>query len=316
MPTRSPSQKQQHQNVVRYIDPSSAREVELVAGDPEVSSAGLGWDGIELEQGVSHDFEVLDLTSPHFYLAMQLRRPARWERRDEHGKWRTVTSEPGHIWVNPPGRPFSHRFPGRNEYLVVTVSRDRVRRSLRSRGMPEIISTRLEYNAQDLRLQTVMQGLLAAAVTNPPGDDATFANLLGEALCEHLLHAYREDHPPRALSSPPRGIRPFPKTTRERVENFLRAQIAEPLDLDTLAKVAHMSKYHCARVFHATFGCTPGEWVRRRRIELAKSRLKDGESPGEVAFTLGFSDQSHFGREFKKQTGSTPRQWQKFAMAA
>jgi len=67
---------------------------------------------------------------------------------------------------------------------------------------------------------------------------------------------------------------------------------------------------YLAASFQRHFGVNIGEFIRLQRIEQAKTVLAQSDEPlGNVAIQLGFSDQSHFCRAFKAQTGQTPREY-------
>ena len=92
---------------------------------------------------------------------------------------------------------------------------------------------------------------------------------------------------------------------------------AEPLDVESLAAVAGLSKYHFLRLFRATYGLTPGEYVSQRRIERAQDLLRaTGLSVTEVCFAVGFSSLGSFSSRFKTVVGETPSQFQaRYAVA-
>ena len=74
-----------------------------------------------------------------------------------------------------------------------------------------------------------------------------------------------------------------------------------------LARMIGVHPVHLARVFRAHLGMSPGEYARRRRIERATDRmLRTAESLAEIAATLGYADESHFTREFSRESGQTP----------
>ena len=82
---------------------------------------------------------------------------------------------------------------------------------------------------------------------------------------------------------------------------------AEPVSLQSLADEVGIHPSHLARAFRARHGCTMGEFVRRIRIQHARARLRQrGTDLAALAVELGFADQSHFGRVFKRCTGLTP----------
>lgn len=84
---------------------------------------------------------------------------------------------------------------------------------------------------------------------------------------------------------------------------------AEALDGITLAQAAHRmdrSKAHLVRSFNAAYGIAPHAYVIAVRVEQARKLLLDGVAPAEVAAAVGFYDQSHLTRHFKRHTSVPP----------
>src|SRR6266571_7948838 len=96
-----------------------------------------------------------------------------------------------------------------------------------------------------------------------------------------------------------------------RVLEHIDRRLDEQLELDTLAKVANFSPFHFHRLFTAWFGETLGEYVRRRRLEVAAQRLvAQPRLPVlEVALSVGFGSTEAFARAFKTRFGATPSAW-------
>jgi AraC-like DNA-binding protein len=85
-----------------------------------------------------------------------------------------------------------------------------------------------------------------------------------------------------------------------------RRYLAE-LDLDQLARVAGVSKFHFARSFEATYGETPMRYLTRRRIERAQDLLRAANlTVTEVCMLVGFSSLGSFSTRFTKLVGETP----------
>ena len=82
------------------------------------------------------------------------------------------------------------------------------------------------------------------------------------------------------------------------------------LSLEQLSAQSGISRYAIIRLFKRNFGLTPHAFQLNMRINQARDRLKSGSSVVEIAYDLGFSDQSHFHRVFKSLTGVTPKQYQ------
>ncbi|HEY3528921.1 MAG TPA: AraC family transcriptional regulator [Nocardioides sp.] len=86
---------------------------------------------------------------------------------------------------------------------------------------------------------------------------------------------------------------------------------AEPLDLDRLADVAGLSKYHFHRLFAATYGRTPAAYVSERRIERAQDLLRATNlTVTEVCHAVGFSSLGSFSSTFRRIVGDSPRDFQ------
>jgi AraC family transcriptional regulator len=77
-----------------------------------------------------------------------------------------------------------------------------------------------------------------------------------------------------------------------------------------LAGLVQMSPSHFARMFKASFGFTPYQYVMLKRVEAAKDLFAHTQlSSTQVAMELGFSSQSHFLKVFRQFTGVTPKQY-------
>lgn len=109
---------------------------------------------------------------------------------------------------------------------------------------------------------------------------------------------------------PPYGWRRHGDPEVRRVEACLVARHAEPLTLDELAALAHMSVRTLQRRFLAATGMTPIQYQQAVRIERAQELLQAGElSVSQVAERVGYQDRVAFGRLFKKAAGMTPAAW-------
>ncbi len=82
------------------------------------------------------------------------------------------------------------------------------------------------------------------------------------------------------------------------------------LSLNTMADMTALSSYYFARQFKQSTGFAPHQYVIHQRIDKAKRLLKQRQlSISQVAFECGFSNQSHFGKSFRKATGTTPKRY-------
>jgi AraC-like DNA-binding protein len=88
----------------------------------------------------------------------------------------------------------------------------------------------------------------------------------------------------------------------ERLQRFYETPVA----LATLASDVNMSRFHFCRLFRRVTGLTPGAFLRQVRLARACELVKDGMPLVRVAAEVGFADQAHLTKEFKKVYGYTP----------
>jgi AraC-like DNA-binding protein len=95
-----------------------------------------------------------------------------------------------------------------------------------------------------------------------------------------------------------------------RVREYVDAHLGGSMDLATLAGVAGVSIHHFARGFKHSAGLTPHHYLTQKRVERAQDLLAHTDlSLSEIAYAVGFSDQSHLARHFRQMLGVTPGQF-------
>lgn len=96
-----------------------------------------------------------------------------------------------------------------------------------------------------------------------------------------------------------------------RARDLADREYAEPLDLDVLAAVAGVSKYHFLRCFAATYGKTPALYLAERRIERAEDLLRATNlTVTEVCHLVGYSSLGSFSSRFAQLVGVSPSAYQ------
>jgi AraC family transcriptional regulator len=92
-----------------------------------------------------------------------------------------------------------------------------------------------------------------------------------------------------------------------RIVDKLAVEYAKRLTLDDLSREAGVHPVHLSRVFRKCVGEGIGEHVHRLRVRAACEQMRVREtSIAEISLTLGFADQSHFTRAFRRVVGMTP----------
>ena len=84
----------------------------------------------------------------------------------------------------------------------------------------------------------------------------------------------------------------------------------EPLNLDQLARVAGVSKYHFVRSFESAYGETPIRYLTRRRIERAQDLLRHANlTVTEICMAVGFASLGSFSTRFTQLVGESPTEY-------
>ena len=101
------------------------------------------------------------------------------------------------------------------------------------------------------------------------------------------------------------------------IQGYIAANLHGTIRVMDLVRVVQFSPHRFDRVFKESFGCTPHQYVMRRRIERAQSLLLMSNDPlSQVAAECGFVNQSHLSNLFRKIVGETPGKWRRMHGAA
>jgi AraC family transcriptional regulator len=97
-----------------------------------------------------------------------------------------------------------------------------------------------------------------------------------------------------------------------RVRAFIDENLHRTIHIMDLSAVARRSPAHFSRSFKLTYGEPPHAYVVKRRLEEACHLMVTGSaSMSEIALTVGFSDQSHLCRLFRRAFGQSPSRWRR-----
>ena len=267
------------------------------------SSAETPWTGFPIETrvlqpggrlaqfGVEHDFVGLCVNGVG-------------EMRVGSGHNATrITSSPGRFTLLGQGyeqKPVS--WSGRREMVFVSLDAHGVGRYLRDQEDYARRSLEPRYGIPDSQLANLVVNMRAEAQTGCYGGKA-YAEALSIALATYLLGRYSRQRAPVANNRLTLSNADF-----RRVRDYIEANLARNMGVVELADLVGLSPHHFSTLFKNAFGASPHRYILSKRIDEARRRLATCPVPlADLALDLGFSDQSHFARVFRRFTGTTPK---------
>ena len=229
-----------------------------------------------------------------------------WEFKEE-GRFRRFFKAGGAISFFPSHQPFSGRLKVERGVLanVLFLALDPVFVRRVAEGL-EFDADRIELIEQRRSSDPTLHHMamaLRAGVQTGAALDRIYGEALSTALAVHLLREYGA-----AVPGPKKQYGGLPREKLVRVVGYIQDQLATDLTVSRIAQAVYMSPYHFTRLFKESTGQTPYQYVVDARVKKAKELLTTGKfTISEVAYHVGFADQSHLTRHFKRVFGLPPK---------
>ena len=283
---------------------SPDERLEVLPVPPAATSRPMGWSALRAEHfRDTPDFE-LDLPGgSHHLLALYVRPPEEAGLRTGRVDWEG-TPAPGSILVLPAAHPRRAFWRGPTESVHIHLD-PRLIAKVAAEAF-DLDPDRVELPADATLIEPSVQATILAIDAELAAGAAggrLLVESLGNVLAVQLIR--------HAMGSAPGGHQARGGLPRRRLRvaiAYIEDHLASEIALEDLAAAVHLSVYHFARLFKASTGLPPHQYVIARRIERAKQLLHDDNlSLAQVAARVGFWDQGHFTRHFKRLVGVTPK---------
>jgi AraC family transcriptional regulator len=96
------------------------------------------------------------------------------------------------------------------------------------------------------------------------------------------------------------------------VTDWIESHLDAAYDLDQLAALAGLSRFHFHRLFKQATGVSPAKYQTTARLDEARRRLRETkQSIVEIALEVGFASPSHFAQVFRRETGMAPSEYRR-----
>jgi AraC family transcriptional regulator len=274
---------------------------------PGVALLKNEWNGLTVEYGRLDTVGEFDFAMPRQAISVAFA-PHEEVVWSVDGKRQSTSLPAGSVFVYGDREFIWHRRVKPSEYVNLTLDPELLAKLAAESGLPA--STEIEHRVifQDPTILHVAQLLRAEVLSGGLAGDL-YVESLRNLLAVHLLRSHtRLVVKPTIVEGSLEGLQ------LKRLQDYIETHLAEDLSLTTLAAQIPMSQFHFARAFKAATGESPHRYITHRRIERAKVLLTATKlSAAEVAYQVGFANQSHFTAQFRKAVGATPKQFRQQA---
>nr|WP_202804411.1 AraC family transcriptional regulator [Baaleninema simplex] len=288
------------------LDHRQANPTEGLLPRPTVLSS-IGWESIRLELYQQPKFSTAEHQHTLHAIALNLPNASsnatgyRWLDGKRHQEARPV----GSIAVIPAG--VSHRcsWDCEAEFGVLALEPDLLEQVGRGWVNPDRIELLPQFMDVGDEFVRSLFLMLKMEVESSGLGSSLLVDSLKTSLAIHLLRHYCATSP--RLSSFTGGLS---KVRQDRVKAYIDAHLNQNLKLVDLAAIAQVSPAYFARLFKQSEGITPYQYILKQRVEKVRALLKHSElSLTDIAVSVGFCDQSHMTRCFKRRVGMTPTEF-------
>jgi AraC family transcriptional regulator len=271
-----------------------------------LSSVGTKWNDVVVEQHYFPSSELADVMHKQHVVAINVGHSIAWEFK-KGGRLQRVFKARGALSFFLSDRPFSAWLKVERGVFanVLFLALDPVFVRRVAEGL-DFDADRIELVEQrrstDPSLYHIAMAL-QAGVQSGAALDRMYGEALSTALAVHLLREYGA-----AVLGPKR---PYGGLTREklvRAVEYIQDQLDTDLTVSGIAQAVGMSPYYFTRLFKESTGQSPHRYVVEARVRKAKELLTTGKfTISEAAYQVGFVDQSHLTRHFKRVFGLPPK---------
>lgn len=274
----------------------------VFAKRPLLTNLALNWNGIYFAYDYLPPGETPEVSARQHGIAIftDMSAAIRAERRLD-GQFRQEEVNEGDVVITPAGVSCTSRWHRAGGVILIGVEPSRLAQAAYEFLDPDRVELTPRFATADPLTYQLGRSLKQAIEQDDIGN-RLYAETLAHTLLVHVLQHYTT-RPPSLVDE----VNRLPRHQLQPVIDYIHAHLEQELSLTELAIVASMSPHYFAQRFKQSTGLSPHQFVIRCRVERAKQLLQQGRSIAETALLVGFVDQSHLNRHFKRWLGITPK---------
>jgi AraC family transcriptional regulator len=279
--------------------------LKVLPGLPVLSSQAASWNGIQL----AHHrhlaaFETPEHCFPQHFITIHLNHVSVKKERMVNGELQYERFRAGDICLTPATAPVAVRLYDACEIIHLYLEPTLMARLTTDVANVDGLELMPQFKLNDPLIYQI--GIALKTKLETAGVwDRLYTESMAMAISAQLIQHYSTQ--PLKVRNYSNGL---PQMQLQHAIDYIQAHAAQNPSITEIAQWIGMSPFYFSRLFKQSTGLTPHQYLIQYRVEQAKQLLKTTNlSVATVATQVGFVDQSHLARHFKRQVGVPPSQF-------
>ncbi|MGD1912892.1 MAG: helix-turn-helix domain-containing protein [Rivularia sp. (in: cyanobacteria)] len=271
---------------------------------PILTSQNTGWDGVCFRYIHVPAYEIPEVCSPVAHSITIFTHGNYVARADRtlDGRFKCDSVVGGDIVITPANVGHKAAWDKEGDFIILGFETKHFARAIDESAEPEQVQLIPHFATADPLVLQIGLAIKDVLENNPSGS-RLYAETMVNALTVHLLQRYSARKPNIKVYK--NGLS---KNQLTKIIEYIKNNLDKDLGLNELASLLQISPHYFCELFKKSMGIPPHKYVIQTRLNRAKELLLTGNySIAQVAFIVGFANQSHLNRHFKKFFGVTPR---------
>lgn len=280
---------------------------QILSEAPLLSSYEAGWNGIDLAHYRQLSGELPEHYISQHIISISAKNPEVLKVISDGKSWITRSKlKDNLIQVYPADRSYQVNWIGESEFIHCYINPRSLAQIAYESVNPDYLELMIHFMKSDSLIYQIILALKTELETNP-SNSRFYAESAAAFLAAHLVKHYTTKQ--QVFQEYTGGLSSY---KLRRAIDYIQAHLSENISLEAMATEIGMSRFYFCRLFKQSTGVTPYQYLIKCRIERAKVLLRQKKlSLADIALEVGFSNQSHFTKHFKRLMKATPKQFSK-----